>query len=197
MIQVTRERHETPESVLRRLTVAGGLNWFGEPNYRVVWGWNRLAWIGGKFEDRDANGDFLREVVELRLEPKYPAVNRWHVERWLPPESYGSPRIWYSQTLESANGLRVPALGPYPSRGEYEHCFTLEEVRGEFVQLTPTIAEHLARAIEWSRRQPKSRTRARLYEREHREDRAFESWAYDVLDDEAPALHGQAFVTVS
>ncbi|HUI39019.1 MAG TPA: hypothetical protein VLY22_00190 [Candidatus Nitrosotalea sp.] len=197
MIQVLREKYETPTTVALRLAVAGGLNRLGESNYRVVWGWNRLAWIGGKFEDRDANGDLLREVVELRLEPKYPAVNRWHVERWVPPEAYGSPAHWYAQTIESADGLRVPALGPYPSRGEYEHCFTVQGLRGEFVQLTPTIVEHLARAIEWSRGISKSKARQRLYAREQHGERAFESWAYDVLDDGVPALHGQPFVAVA
>jgi hypothetical protein len=197
MIQVTRETHEAPESVARRLAVAGSLNRFGEPNYRVVWGWNRLAWIGGKFEDRDANGVLLREIVELRLEPKYPAVNRWHVEHWVPPEAYGSPALWYGQTVENANGIRVPALGPYPARGEYEHCFTIQSLRGEFVQLTPTIVEYLARAIEWSRGVPKSKARQRLYAREQEREHTFESWAYDVLDDEVPGLHGQPFVTVA
>ena len=196
MIQVTRETHDAPEDVARRLATAGGLNRYGEPNYRVVWGWNRLAWIGGKFEDHDESGALVREVVELRQEPKYPAVNCWHVERWVAPEVYGSPRAWYSQTVESANGKSVPALGPYPERGEYEHCFTVQGLHGEFVQLTPAIVERLARAIEWSRRQPAARQRGRLYERESREDRAYESWAYNVLDDATPALHGQAFVTV-
>src|SRR2546423_752320 len=158
-IRVLRETHDTPEAVAQSLSRAGGLNRFGEPNYRAVWGWNRLAWIGGKFEDRDAHGALLRERVELREEPKYPAVNRWHIEKWLPPEVYGSPRAWYAQTVERENGVSIPALGPYPSRGEYEHCFTLEGPRGEFVQLTPTVAGHIARAIEWSRRFPRSSSR--------------------------------------
>jgi hypothetical protein len=196
MIQVIRERHETPESVARRLCLAGGVNRYGEANYRVVWGWNRLGWIGGKFEDRDAAGNLLREVVELRWEPKYPQVNRWHVERWVPPEAYGSPRAWYAQTIERANGKSVAALGPYPERGEYEHCFALQGPRGEFVQLTPTIVEHVARAIEWSRGQGRAMQRAKLYEREERRERAYEEWAYDVMDDAAPAMHGMPFVTV-
>jgi hypothetical protein len=196
MIRVIRESHETPANVARRLALAGGLNRYGEANYRVVWGWNRLAWIGGKFEDRDEQGDMLREVVELRQEPKYAAVNRWHVERWMPPEAYGSPRMWYAQTMERANGQAIPALGPYPERGEYEHCFTLESPRGAFVQLTATIAERVAQAIEWSRGMAKSQQRARLYDGKSREERAFDTWAYDVLDDEAPAMHGQPFVTV-
>jgi hypothetical protein len=197
MIRVLRETHDTPESVAHRLARAGGLNRLGEPNYRAVWGWNRLAWIGGKFEDRDEHGSLVRERVELREEPKYPAVNRWHIERWLPPEAYGSPRNWYSQTIERENGVSIPALGPYPSRGEYEHCFTLEGPRGEFIQLTPTIAEHVARAIEWSCRYPRSKTRTHLYEREAREDRSYEHWAYDLLDDAVPAFHKQSFVTVA
>jgi hypothetical protein len=124
-------------------------------------------------------------------------VNRWHIERWLPPETYGSPRVWYAQTIERENGISIPALGPYPSRGEYEHCFTLEGPRGEFLQLTPTIAEHMARAIEWSRRSPGAKSRSRLYERESREESSYENWAFDVLDDSVPAFHKQPFVTVA
>src|SRR6267378_3420112 len=106
------ETHDTPETVAHRLERAGGVNRFVEANYRAVWGWNRLAWIGGKFEERDpATGSLLREVVELRQEPKYPAVNRWHIEKWLPPETYGSPRAWWTQTLERENGISIPALG--------------------------------------------------------------------------------------
>ncbi len=197
MISVLRESHETPEGVARRLECAGGHNRFGEPNYRAVWGWNRLAWIGGKFEERDpATGALLREVVELRQEPKYPTVNRWHIERWLPPEAYGSPRMWQAQTLETANGRSVPALGPFPSRGDYEHCFTLENPRGEFVQLTPTVAEYIARGIEWSRVQPRLTRRAAIENREGRDGRQFDAWAYDLLDAAVPAFHAQPFVTV-
>lgn len=197
MIQVIRETYETPESVARRLDLAGGRNRFGQPNYRAVWGWNRLAWIGGKFEDRDSNGVLLRERIELRKEPKYPAVNRWHIERWVPPEVYGSPRAWYAQTNEIANGQTVAALGPYPSRGEYEHCFTLETPKGEFIQLTPTIAEYIATAIERARSKPRARSRETLYDREAREDRAYENWAFDLLDDQVSAFHKQPFVAVT
>jgi hypothetical protein len=197
MIQVTRETHEPPENVALRLARAGGTNRFGEPNYRAIWGWNRLAWIGGKFADRDpATGSLLRELVELRQEPKYPAVNRWHIERWVPPEAYGSPRLWYAQTVEHENGVSIPALGPYPSRGEYEHCFTLETPRGEFLQLTPTVAEHIARAIEFSRHLARARKGQAIHERELREDRAYEAWAFDLLDDASPAFHKQPFVAV-
>jgi hypothetical protein len=196
MVEVVRERHEAPAGVAERLTAAGGLNRFGEANYRVVWGWNRLAWIGGKFEDRDEHGRLLREVVELREEPKYPQVNRWHVERWTPPEAYGSQRAWYAQTVECADGKSVAALGPYPERGEYEHCFTVEGPGGEFVQLTPTIVEHVARAIEFSRQLPKGTRRQSLYARAAQEELGFEKWAMELLDAGAPGGERQPFVAV-
>ena len=183
MVSVGRERHEAPESVALRLKSAGGINRYGEANYRAVWGWNRLSWIGGKFEDRDERGDLVREVVELRQEPKYFQVNRWHVERWVPPEAYGSPRAWYAQTVERDGGVSVPALGPYPERGEYEHCFTLEGPGGEFMQLTSTIVERVAQAVEWTRGVGRSVQRTRLYEREAKKDREYEDWAFEVLSE--------------
>ena len=197
MIQVQRETHDTPESAAHSLEIAGGINRFREPNYRAVWGWNRLAWIGGKFAERDpATGSLLREIVELRQEPKYPAVNRWHIEKWMPPETYGSPRAWGAQTMEVEGGRSIPALGPYPVRGEYEHCFTLEGPRGEFVQLTATVAEHIARAIEWSRHHPRSARNRALQDREQRQDRSYDAYAYDILDDAVPAFHRRPFVTI-
>lgn len=171
--------------MVRELELAGGCNWFGEANYRAVWGWSRLSWIGGKWEDRDASGALVREAVELRLEPKYAPHNRWHIERWLPPESYGSPAEWYAQTLEIEHGRSIPALGPYPSRGEYEHCFTLEGPRGEFVQLTPAVARQVARLIEAGRHVPRSVRRAALDERLRREERAYDAFADALLADAA------------
>src|SRR5271155_1366223 len=115
MIRVLRETHETPENVAQLLKRAGGINRLGEPNYRAMWGWNRLAWIGGKFEEHDpATGSLLRKVVELRQEPKYPAVNRWHIERWVAPEVYGSPRAGYAPTIEREKVISLPPPGPHP-----------------------------------------------------------------------------------
>jgi hypothetical protein len=88
MISVIRETHEAPAEVARELLLAGGRNFFGEANYRAVWGWSRLDWIGGKWEDRDpSTGAVLREAIELRREPKYLPHDRWHIERWMPAES--------------------------------------------------------------------------------------------------------------
>lgn len=182
MITVVREAKRTPVEVAARLARAGGRNRYGEPNFRAVWGWSRLTWIGGRWEDRDASGNLLREAVELRQVPKYTPHDRWHIERWCPPELYGGPAAWDAQTIEVDGARTIPALGPYPARGEYEHCFTLEGPRGEFVQLTASAAEYVARAIEFARALPAVARRAALDARHSRDDRAWETFARDILD---------------
>ena len=194
MIRVVRETHSTPPLVAARLARAGGSNPFGEPNFRVVWGWSRLDWIGGRWTDRDAHGNVIRSVIELRRVPKYIPFDRWHIERWMPPETYGSPQSWRAATVEREGGILVPALGPFPARGEYEHCFTLAGPRGEFIALDVIACEQIVRAIEWARRQPRHRARAALTKREERRDRTWDTRADALLDDAVPAFHAHPFV---
>jgi hypothetical protein len=200
MIKILRETHDAPASVARRLEIAGGRNRFGQPNYRAVWGWSRLGWIGGKWTDRDAEGTFIRETMCLRQVPKYTPHDRWHIERWVAPEMYGSPREWYAQTMEregnGAGGVAIPALGPYPTHGEYEHCFTLQGPAGEFVQLTPTVAEYVARAIEAGRHIDAARRRAAIDAREEKSERDYDAWSWEVLSSGDRAFNAQPFVAV-
>ncbi len=196
MIRVIREAKRTPAELVERVTRAGGLNRFGEPNFRVVWGWSRLAWIGGKWKDTDSEGRLVREAFELREEPKYFPHDRWHLERWLAPEAFGSPEEWYRQTVETENGQQVAALGPYPQRGDWEHCFTIQKPDGGFLGLTTAICDSLVRAIEWSHAQPKAKKREAIYRAEERQRREYESYVDSVLWDE-PRFHGQPYVVVA
>lgn len=195
-IRVLRETHSPPASLTARVAAAGGWNRLGEPNFRVVWGWSRLSWIGGKWTERDASGNVLRTTIGLRLVPKYLPHDRWHIERWLPPETYGTPESWRALTHEREDGILIPALGPYPSRGEYEHCFTLAGPRGEFLPLDADACEKIIRGIEWARRQPRSARRRAICKREESRDRTWESRADAILDDAVPAFHQQPFAVV-
>lgn len=176
-----RETHEAPAAIEERVTRAGGTNRYGEANFRVVWGGSRLAWIGGKWADCDAHGNKTRETIELRRVPKYLPVDRWHIERWMPPESYGSPEDWFAQTTEVEDGIRVAALGPYPSRGEYEHCHTLQNAAGEFMPLTAAACDWIVRAVEWSRRQPRREVRTAITNREERREHEWDAAVDEVF----------------
>lgn len=194
MIRVIREAKEAPREIRERLARAGGLNRLGEANYRIVWGWSRLAWIGGKWADRDASGNVIRERIELRQEPKYVPHDRWHIERWLPPETFGSRAEWFAQTVEREDGILIPALGPYPSRGEYEHCFTVQGIGGEFLPLTATVCDSVVRAMEWTRRQSAEELRGAIERREQAAERSWDAGADALFDDSGPAFDGAAFV---
>ncbi len=176
---------------------AGGFNRFGEPNFRVVWGGSRLTWIGGRWTDRDEHGNVIREAIELRREPKYIPHDRWHIERWMPPEAYGSPEMWRAQTTEIEDGIAIPALGPYPSRGDYEHCFTLAGTLGEFIPLSPAACAWIIRAVEWSRHQRSSSRRQAIFAREKQRELAFDRAADALLDDALPAFHTRPFVSAA
>jgi hypothetical protein len=196
VIRVTRETHEAPAAIQRRVALAGGANRFGEPNFRVVWGGSRLGWIGGRWTDRDAHGNRIRETIELRRVPKYLPLDRWHIERWTPPESYGSPEIWQAQTAETDDGIRIPALGPFPSRGEYEHCFTLESASGEFIPLSAAACDWIIRGVEWARGRPRAAGWAAIRAREARRARDWDRAADAILDDAVAAFDGQPFVSI-
>jgi hypothetical protein len=193
-IDILRETHTAPASLQLRLARAGGLNRFGEANFRAVWGWSRLTWIGGTWCDADAHGNPTREITELREVPKYFPHDRWHIERWMPPESYGSPRQWYAQTIERADGISIPALGPYPRRGEYEHCFTLQGPDGEFIPLSPTACEFIVRAVEFARAQSPQQHRGALLRREELREREWQAHADAVFSEAASAFQGAPFV---
>jgi hypothetical protein len=182
VIKVLRETHEAPAAIQQRITRAGGTNRFSEPNFRAVWGGSRLTWIGGRWCDHDASGNLIRESTELRRVPKYLPLERWHIERWTPPEFYGSPGRWNDETAEYESGVRVPALGPFPSRGEYEHCFTLESPSGDFLPLSSTACDWIVRAIEWSRRQPRESRRVAITAREEASARDFDRAADEILE---------------
>lgn len=177
MIQILRETHETPAYVADALTRAGGFNTLGQPNYRVVWGWNRLSWIGGEWSEHGRCA-----VLEERFVPKYIPFDRWHVERWTPPEAYGSPRYWRLTTTEHHGNVSIPALGPYPSRGEYELSFTIQSPAGVFIQLTPTIARTVAWSIEWSRGRSERERKAAIERRQSREQQLLDQSVDDIMD---------------
>lgn len=188
MIEIVRENYETPKYLQEILTNSLGRNFFGDPNFRLIWSGKRLDYIGGLFEDRDLEGNLIREVVEVRVEPKYenPVQNRWLIEGWLPAEQYGSPETWERTTQDNSGGKITYALGPYPSRGDYELSFVIEDPRTkQFVLPTSEIMRTFARKIHQSRA-INSRDRLRLkYDMEAKKAAEYQSWAMDVLSPDA------------
>src|ERR1700680_932636 len=90
------------------LALALGNGSHGGPLYRFVWGEDRLEWVGGEWGDHDENtGLLLLSVVEQRLVPKYShlGANHWFVERWYPPEHFGTRAEWESKVVDREDGI--------------------------------------------------------------------------------------------
>lgn len=194
---------EPPEYVVRKVREIGGINPFGEPNFRVIWGYKRLAWQGGKFAKRDGSGNLTGWEVGERLTPKYIPANRWYFEAWIP--NVGTREQWEELTVEWIDGVRVNTCGPYPERGEYEAVQVLQTpLRGgcatkgecycggclQYVPLTPTVCEALVNAVKASRALPMQLKReARRIEEERRKN-AVEQSVLDAANERRPVFDG-------
>jgi len=123
------------------------MNIFGEPNFRVVWGLDRFTIIGGEWVIQDEHGNDTGHVIEERCVLKYQPADRWYLEKWVPPEHYGSPEAWLENQIECVDGIRIPSLGPYPSRGEYEMSICLKK-NDQFVPLAGA-EEAIVEVVRW------------------------------------------------
>lgn len=199
MIEVLTQNRVCPPAIQQRIARAGGFNMFGQPYFRCVWGWSRLTWIGGKWEEWE-NGTLKSVHYEYRQVPKYDPFFRWHIEKWMPAEFFGSPRHWYESTREVVDGRTFYELGPYPEKGEYEHCFTLQEPNtGNYVDLSPSVVDRIVQAVERSRylvAKDKALSLEILRERQRKIEEEWEKYADDVLDDAMPSFGFRPHVTV-
>lgn len=135
--------HIVPRETQRFLKRFGGLTPYGRPKWRLVVSSERLIKEAGRWSDwaeglttKEKGGlEFfpiegqpgviyerfrnkpLRVVTEVRETQKYPHIEGWILESWLPASSYGTPDDWYS--YRSDDGI-TPMLGPYPECGDYE-----------------------------------------------------------------------------
>ena len=148
--------------------------------------------MGGKWEDREPLTDILiRECVEVRMVPKYTPIDRWYIEVWMPPETYGTPEQWSRCFTEYIDGRSVETLGAYPSRGEYEMCYVCQDDNGKFVQITPRLASTVAKLVLASRNLTSEERLQGLKDKKAQEDKKWEDKADMILSDNEP-FHGMA-----
>lgn len=162
----------------------GGRNRHGSPNYRVVWGPDRLETSGGAWVDE--NGTH----VETRQVQKYGPEFVWHLEKWCPPEMYGDSENWEYENALRLDGLTpemdVQLIGGFPFCGEYEHSFKLSP------RLYLYTLEKLIR-LNMLSRFDETTPKQRQEMRQAAEDKKKQEWKQMVIDlykDRAPAYYG-------
>lgn len=180
-----RSQREAPKEVQDRLTKAGGLNRFGGPNFRLIWGW------------ANTNTVYNRHTREYERRPRYMLKkrDRWFLEKWFAPEFYGTPRMWRRQFTENIDGRAVDLLGPFPERGEYEQLLTIEtwhkpecptqdktdcECGGmSYLDLSLSVVDEIVKRAEAARDE---NAWARKYRHEEANERRNKNWE-DLADD--------------
>jgi hypothetical protein len=211
------EHHNCPENVKDELLLAGGVNRFGEPNYRIVWGYDRIVPIYGewqeweryqgtltdKFTGHSETRQFVKlksSVIETRLLPKYLPGNCWHLESWRPPEEYGTPEEWTKIGEEVIGSLTIDTSGPYPERGEYELIYPLTHdgtSRGTPIPLVADAIAEIVRLIQWNKgRYTFLERRAAIEQRVRREEEGYVNTAKEVMREGMRPFAGEKFVTV-
>jgi hypothetical protein len=144
--QTTRTVPSWCETTLARF----GQNPYGENKYRIIWGWDRLTYVAENLDFREIAKN-PQKIGSLKQVPKYflnmdGELNRWILEKWMPPESFGSPEQWKKDTWDST--LLAFTLGPYPSRGEFEFCHAIQSEFGNPVEITPHLVSLIVALIE-------------------------------------------------
>ena len=109
-----------PAAYQRRISDVGGVNKYGKPNYKLVWGEAHASRGGGYWEQEGFTG--YRDVY-LNDTPC------WHLLEWHDPIEYGSPTLWYMDNYDEATGLQT--LGEFPYKGKYEVLFILRDEKLE------------------------------------------------------------------
>lgn len=130
-------------SVEAAVKAASPLNLYGQPIFRVIWSPDSFDWAAGWWNDYDSNGTFVRQVWEARYVPRYHFTPRWIVERWMPPEFFGTKELWEKFTTEfSETHGSMLELGPYPAEGKFLFVWKCENADGSYLEITPTIVDH-------------------------------------------------------
>lgn len=120
------ERLEPEEHFQERLTQVGGLNPYGEPNFKLAWAQTATTWQGGEWEME--SGEPFKGYRECYLGDGLP---HWMLLQWadagksiamphLPPESDGR---FYIDNACPKTGLCL--LGEYPYHGSYQVALPL------------------------------------------------------------------------
>lgn len=172
-----------PAGINETLLRDGGINRFGGPKYRMVWGYARLEFVGGQWEDG---------FIGFRPLPKYSPPNRFHLEYWVEPEAYGSPTQWREYTSKVINGVAYQTLGDYPSRGEYEHLWECSTPAGNFLEPTTSMMEYFVKVHRKSIERSHVEMAQQRKEREDAKRKDYEVKRDDLLGEAGDKFMSQA-----
>lgn len=198
------ETRQCPPEYQARLTRTFGVNQFGDPNIKIVWGQSQFIRMGNVWRDRFGNERAgYRERYQVAGQPC------WCIMRWKPPTTYGSPSMYYVNTYlptrqlgdspfhkyDSIDGYYVTA--EYPWRGRYEPMYTLIEkefIDGKLVvthfPLSHYLIDTLLPMVFAFQRLSRQEQQAAKQAARAAEERAQTEAIADILEEKMPSFWG-------
>lgn len=184
-----REHRVPPREYVQHINKIGGMNRFGDPNFKIVWGQSEMMKVWGT----DANGKKGQHIIS-----KCGDVPAWFILVWKPPECYGTPELWYALTWDWETD--APTIGEFPWRGEYELApFNLfsRRVEANYMHIDALELSHwlldllipnLMKEIDVTYTQRKTAIQNRILAERTKANKL----AMDAYMDAGPAFHGAA-----
>ncbi len=156
------ENLECPEEFQQIVMEVGGLNPYGQPNFKIVWCQSETMWQGGYWKvNDDLNENYFIGYREVLLGDGLPY---WLLLQWvdsgkcleMPFLEAESPEDWYNNNLDPETGLSI--LGEYPYEGSYQVVMPLVhkwfrdgKLCIEPIELTSDIIDIILPVIEQSK----------------------------------------------
>ena len=143
-----------------------GTNVYGENLFRIVWSEDRLTTSYGKEVRKYGSG-----------------MDCFILEKWVSPEKWGSEIVHDEE-----------ALGPFPRRGEYEHCYSFRDELGTVLRgpdLLP-LMDLLGTCIERNKFVTDRERIFFLKEQQAKEEKDREQAQLDFIENELGPFQGNA-----
>lgn len=186
------ELNTCPSEFQRRVTLAGGVNPYGEPNFKLMWMRNAYYMAGGQWA---GNGQV---TIKGYRELPHSFDPGWGIFQWNGPEKYGNSAVYYFQNCDEDTGLQV--LGEYPWQGRYELLHPLVyrgvvngRIVTEILPLSSFLIDVVVPMIKMADSMTPYKKRAFMLDRKAKQDAEQVRQIEDGLADRFPAFGGATF----
>ena len=177
------ERLTCPEDIQRDLTDIFGVNHFGDPMFRIIWGMTETQ-------------------VQLTVNHTYDDVlvgaNQpcWILQRWEPPEVFGTPDFFYLINRDDETGM---VMMEYPDFGKYKDLVSFQsrhydakthELKISTIELDWTLIDAAVPLMLKSLEMSDLERQAALEEQQAYENALIVNEIADRLHDDLPTFYG-------
>lgn len=188
-------RQQCPPEFQQRVTDAGGVNKYDEPNFKIAWMGSETIRAGGVWENPDIPG--VQHYAGYRDVLADVEGEGWAIRQWMPPESvddlgtpiFGTPGKYYADNFDPSCGLQI--LAGYPYSGRYFTVFPLvykEGNRTEIMPLSALLIDVIIPIVVMAKEITLEHKKMVIAERKAREDEARVSQIEAAIRDASPAF---------